>query len=264
MGNCKVKDISDIMNSIAPESTAEDYDNVGLLAGDADNEVTGIVIALDVNEDTVDFAVQNECNLIITHHPLIFSPLRSVTSTTAAGKILLKLLTQNISLYAAHTNFDRAQGGTDDVLADMIGMKNAARLENKIFDGKELGFGRIGNIEPMSVKALKEMLSHKLGCTVITTADDDKIIKIAASCAGAGGQLVGRAAEMKADIFITGEVNYHTALDAKRIGLDIMLLSHQHSEQCALNFLKNALQNRLKGVKYNVRVILAPFKPLWS
>lgn len=263
MGNVKIKDIRAVMNEIAPENTAADFDNVGLLVGDENATVTGIVLALDVDEAVIDFAVQNGCNLIITHHPLIFSPIKSVTTSTPVGLLVYKLISSSVSLYSAHTNFDKAEGGVDDVLADMIGMKNPVRVDDDGED-KNSGFGRIGTLDGISVGELKKRLSEKIKGNIITTADENKIINTAFSCAGAGGSCIEKAIKHKADIFITGEIGYHASLDAKRMGLDVILLSHQLSEQEAVNILKDTLQNHLKGVKYNVRVILAPFRPFWN
>ena len=188
--------------------------------------------------------------MIITHHPLIFSPIKSVTTSTPVGLLVYKLISSSVSLYSAHTNFDKAERGVDDVLADMIGMKNPVRVDD---DGEDKNSGE-----------LKKRLSEKIKGNVITTADENKIINTAFSCAGAGGSCIEKAIKHKADIFITGEIGYHASLDAKRMGLDVMLLSHQLSEQEAVNILKDTLQNHLKGVKYNVRVILAPFRPFWN
>lgn len=263
MDKCKISDICDLMEQIAPTKYAENYDNVGLLIGDMQTYVKGIVIALDANEDTVDFALKNNCNLIITHHPLIFSPLKHVTTGNGVEKIVYKLISNNIALYSAHTNFDKADGGTDDVLARALGMLCSERLCTEISDGKNIGLGRFSKVNPITALQLKQKLAKLTGGNIVSTADDDKIITSIASCAGSGGSLTEYASAKNADIFVTGEVDYHKALDAKRMGLDIMLCSHAASEQISLNHLKSALQNRLNGVKYNVVVIVAPFLPLW-
>lgn len=263
MDKCRVSDICNIMEQIAPTEYAEDYDNVGLLVGDVNSEVTGILITLDATVDTVDLALKHKCNLIITHHPLIFSPLKRVTANGAIDSVVYKLISNNISLYSAHTNFDKADGGTDDVLAKAIGMVAPQRLCTEILNGKNIGLGRYGNITPVSAGELKKVLFEQTGSSPVSTSCDDKIIRCVASCAGSGGSLIEYALEKKADIFITGETDYHKALDAKRAGLDIMLCSHAASEQISLNSLKSALQNRLNGVKYNIVVTVAPFLPLW-
>ena len=263
MGSATVKDIAAIVNGFAPESIAADFDNTGFQIGNINKLVTGIVISLDCTSAVVDFAANNKCNLIITHHPLIFSPLKAVRSNDAVGSVIIKLIENNISLYSMHTNFDRANGGTDDILAQAIGLKDVKRLENSIIDGKNVGFGRIGRLDAIRADELRKRLKNAVGGDVIMTADDNKIINIAASAAGAGGSLSALALSSGADIFITGEMNYHTALDAKRMGMDVMLCSHQRSEQISLNILKNTLQKALFDVKYDIRVILAPFEPLW-
>lgn len=257
MGNVKVKDIANIMNEIAPTDTAADFDNVGLLVGDHEAEVTGIALALDVDNDVIDFAANNGCNMIITHHPIIFSPLKAVLTDEPVGKMVYKLISLGIAVYAAHTNYDKASGGADDIFAEAVGMTNIQRA-----DGGE--FGRTGSLDGITAKELKARLSQKFGKHIITTADDAKIINTAFSCSGSGSGCIKQAIKHCPDIFIAGELTYHAALDAKRCGVDVMLVSHQYSEQCAVNILKDTLQNHLNGVKYNVRVILAPFIPFWK
>lgn len=259
MDKCTVKDICNIMNSIAPEEYAEGFDNVGLLVGDKNAEVTGILLALDATAESVDLAVQNGCNMIVTHHPLIFSPLKSVTTDDAVGSVVYKLIQNGIALYSAHTNFDKVPGGTDDMLAEAVGIISPARLEEN-----ELGFGRLGNIPPTTARELKDNLSPRLGASVITTADDNKPISTVATVAGSGGDFVELAIKNNVDLFITGEMNYHTALDAKRLGLDVMLCSHHASEQISLKSLKTSLQNRLNSVQYTVKVISSPISRFWS
>lgn len=257
MGIVKIKDIADIINEIAPEATAADFDNVGLLVGDPEEEVKGIVVALDVTDDVIELAANNDCNLVVTHHPLIFSPLKRVTVDEPVGLMVYKLISHGIALYSTHTNFDKADGGSDDIFAHNIGMSDIRRVSDS-------EFGRTGTFGGITVKELKTRLCKKFGEHIITTAEDTKIIHTAFSCAGAGGSCIQQAIKHGSDIFITGEVNYHTALDAKRCGVDVMLVSHGYSEQCAVNILKDTLQNHLNGVKYNVRVILAPFIPFWK
>lgn len=262
MGNCTVRDISGIVNLFAPEALAAEFDNTGFQVGDESKFVTGIVIALDCTERVIDFAVKKGCNLIITHHPLIFSPLKSIKLNDAVGSLVVKLIQNDIALYSMHTNFDRANGGTDDVLAQAIGMTDVQRLEHFMFEGENMGFGRIGKVNT-TIGELRKRLETAVGGRVITTGCDSRVVCTVASAAGAGGSLADIAAFKGADIFVTGEVNYHTALDAKRLGMDVMLCSHQGSEAISLNNLKCYLQNRLNDVECNVEVVLAPFELLW-
>ena len=113
MAECKVNDICAMMQEIAPEEYAEGFDNVGLLVGDKNQIVTGIAIALDVTDDVIDFAISNECNMIVTHHPLIFTPLKKVVADDAVGSVVLECIKNGISVYSAHTNFDKADCGRD-------------------------------------------------------------------------------------------------------------------------------------------------------
>lgn len=263
MAECKVNDICAIMQEIAPIEFAEGFDNVGLLVGDKNQIVTGIAIALDVTDDVIDFAISNECNMIVTHHPLIFTPLKKVIADDAVGSVVLECIKNGISVYSAHTNFDKVQGGTDDALANVLDIISPERLDNEIINGVNVGLGRYGNVNSITVGELAKKLNERLGTNVVTTADNNKTINRIASVAGSGGDFIGHAIAKNADIFVTGEMNYHSALDAKRLGLDVMLCSHAASEQISLNSLKNTLQNRINGVQYSVRVILAPYHNLW-
>ena len=263
MAECRVKDICALMQEIAPTEYAEGFDNVGLLVGDKDQIVTGIAVALDVTDDVINFAISNECNMIITHHPLIFTPLKKVVADDAVGGIVLSCIKNGISVYSAHTNFDKADNGTDDALAKALDLIYPERLDDESINGTSVGLGRIGKVEKITVKELVNKLNDKLQTKVVTTADDDKVISRIASVAGSGGDYIAQAISKNADIFVTGEMNYHCALDAKRLGMDVILCSHAASEQISLNSLKNTLQNRINGVQYNVRVVLAPYKALW-
>lgn len=257
MGSCRVKDVAKLINSFAPEASAESFDNVGLLVGDEETVVTGILVTLDVNDSTIDLAVSKGYNLIVSHHPLIFTPLKRVLYKDPVGRLVCRLLANGISVYAAHTNFDKAPCGTDTYLSEAIGLQEEGVLLQDS-DDTGRGLGRFGKIAPCSAGELKKKLESAFGCGVVMTCHEETIVEKIASCAGAGGSLAECVVECSAELYITGEMSYHAALDLKRQGVDVMLLSHQLSEQGSMASLQNTLQMLLKGVKYNISVELEP------
>ena len=255
MDRCKVKDVAELINSFAPEKSAESFDNVGLLVGDEEAVVSGILVTLDVNDSTIDLAISKGYNLIVSHHPLFFTPLKRVLYKDPVGHLVCRLLANGISVYAAHTNFDKAESGTDTFLSKAMGLQEEGFLMQDS-DGSGRGLGRFGKIAPCRAGELKKKLESEFGCRAIMTCGEETIVEKIASCAGAGGSLTECVVERSADLYVTGEMAYHAALDLKRKGIDVMLLSHQHSEQRSMASLQNTLQMLLKGVKYNISVEL--------
>lgn len=125
----KIKEVLDHIEKLAPLSRQESYDNSGLNAGDSSIEVTGILIALDITEAVIDEAIELECNLILSHHPLIFKPLRNITPHTEPGRCLIKAISKQIALYAAHTNLDNVIGGVNTMIGQKLGLKDLKILQ---------------------------------------------------------------------------------------------------------------------------------------
>jgi len=203
-----VTQIYDIINEIAPFEKAEAWDNVGLLAGSMKNEVTGILCALDFTEEVLLEAERLGANLIVTHHPILFAPRKRLTEDDYEGRVLCSLIRKNISLIAAHTNYDAASGGVNDILASALGLTNIRMVESD-----EDSILRIGEIEPIRLSDFRDKVSSILKDVVRMYGDGEKIIKTVAVCGGSGGEYAPIAYNSGADVYVTGEMRYHDSLN---------------------------------------------------
>ena len=173
-----VGDIYQILDRIAPFDTQADFDNSGLLIGSPAWEVSGILFALDVTEAVVEEAVALGANLIVTHHPVLFSPVQRITEDQPEGRLIAALIRNRLSLIAAHTNLDQAPGGINDTLAALCGLSDVT--------GE--GYVRIGNLpEACSARELADRLSGILQCTVRLMGPEEAVIDRLAVSSGAGG-----------------------------------------------------------------------------
>lgn len=182
-----VKNIFDFLNCLYPESLACSFDNVGLLVGDGEKQVKKVIISLDCTLDTVKKAVQNGCELIITHHPVIFSPLKNIL----AGSIQFELIKNGISVISMHTNLDVADGGVNDCLCNALGLKNIKTITAN--DGYVL---KMGSISPVSADKLAEHIKEKLGGCV-KFVDGQKPIRNVLVCSGSGGEFISEAVKKR-------------------------------------------------------------------
>lgn len=140
----KIKEITDILDNYAPRFLAEEYDNVGLLIGDEERECEKILLCLDIDEIVAEEAVRMGANLIVSHHPIMFNPIKKVTTDTSEGRCILKLIENKIALYSAHTNLDSAGGGLNDLMCEILDLENARPLANP---DEEFGIGRVGTLK---------------------------------------------------------------------------------------------------------------------
>ena len=243
-----VRTIYDLINTVAPFDTQWEEDNSGLLIGSTDQDVSAVLFALDVTGPVIDEACALGAQLIVTHHPLMFEPVRSLTEETYEGRLVRRLVRENISLIAAHTNLDRAAGGTNDTLAALCGLSEVA--------GE--GYYRAGSLpEPVAVRAFASSLSENLRTTVRVMGPEDRIIRRVGLCSGSGGSEWRRAAEDGCDAFVTGEIHHHIALALADAGVVTLECGHFATEEPGIAALAEALQNTLNHVECNVRVFVS-------
>lgn len=243
-----VQQVLDFINERAPFETQVAYDNSGLLVGDPAAEVRGIHVALDVTNLVIDEAIENGANLIVTHHPMMFSPIKRLVETDYEARLLCRLIRSGISLIAAHTNLDQAPGGINDVLAEAIGLTNVT--------GE--GFLRVGTLpKPMPAAALAASISLRLGDVVRVMGDGTRIVTSVGMCSGSGSDEWQAAAAMGAEAFLTGEVKHHHALAAADSGVVLLEAGHHATEAPGIFALGNALQNWPDIVQCNVRVYMS-------
>lgn len=235
--------ISDILAEIAPRELAEDYDNVGLLAGSARWTCEAILCALDLTDNVVNEAIARGAQLIVTHHPILFHARKNIREDDPEGALLAKLVRARIAVYAMHTNYDNAEDGVNSALAEALGIDNVTRLESGVI---------IGDIPPMPLIELAERVRARLGGVVRRYGDISRAIKRVAALGGSGGSYAEIALNAGADAFITGEISYHTALDMHAAGMCALEAGHAATERPAIAKLADAIRARLHDVNVYV------------
>lgn len=233
-----VKDIYSFLDSIAPFSTSAPWDNTGLLVGDENKNVKKVMISLDVTDDVIDQATKEKVDLVITHHPVIFDPVKSVTSDT----LLYKAVSSGLSFISSHTCLDIAKDGVNDCLANAVGIKNIESIEEDVFL-------KLGEIEEKSEDEFVAILKDKLSCNVLYNSTGNKIKKIA-FCSGSGGDLWELAKKIEADALLTGEAKYHEFLDASFNNISIFACGHFETEVVVIDMLREKLEKEFKTIKF--------------
>ena len=211
----RVQDILQYMNQLAPVSLAESWDNVGLLV-DCGADVTSILVALDITDEVVAEAEYQGCQLIVSHHPVIFDPLKRIDRRD----VVFRLIKKNISAICMHTNMDAAEGGVNDILCALFGVQDA-----KTFGG----LGRVGTVRTTNVRQLSKICQDTLGAHV-KVVDCGNAVNRLAVVGGAGGSMLEDAILAGADCLLTGEASHHAAIDAKRLGISLVVAGHYATE----------------------------------
>lgn len=238
-----VFDIQNFINTIAPFDTMEEWDNSGFLIGDASAPVTRCVLSLDATHAVVDFTLGMGAELLLTHHPVIFKGLRQIP----AGSVVSELISNHIQVLAAHTCYDKADGGISDCLAELLGLCHLRHPAE---------FITVGELDAvMSVDDLAELVSGTLECAGLRYTDTDREIKTVAVCGGAGEEFIEAAME-HADCYVTGEVKYHVMLEAAEQNYPLIAAGHYETEYLSFLALKDKLQEAFPDVEF----ICAPQK----
>lgn len=258
-------DLIALMERLAPPSLAEDWDNCGLQIGSGDWLIRSIWVALDPLPTVVQAASDSGVDLLITHHPLFFRPLKRVDLGTSLGRILETAVKSHTAIYSAHTNLDSTYDGINDVLADMIGIqearamvpaKDAMEIDGVVRDGKTIGLGRIGDLDqPISAMHLFENLKKRFNLKNIRLAGRiGGTIRRVAVCSGAGSSLIDRFLKSDAELFITGDLRYHDARTVEEAGKVILDLGHFASEHIIVDTLAKKLNKTCRDKGWTLTV----------
>lgn len=255
------REIIQEIEKVYPKSAALGFDNVGLLAGRMNKEVKQIYVALDATEEVIQHAIEAKADLLITHHPLIFSPLKSVTDEDFVSRRILTLIQHDISYYAMHTNYD------------VLGM--AALVEQKLYlhdtevldvtmemDEQKEGIGRIGNMEhAMSLQACCQFVKFALGVDHVKVFGDlDQTISKMAVCPGSGKSVIGEAIAKGAHVLVTGDIGHHDGLDAVEQGLCIIDAGHYGTEYMFLDDIEKFLKEHFATLDFTKEPVKMPFQ----
>ena len=262
--NLTVKNLLETLDKIAAFGLAEQWDNVGLMVGDPDQQIQGILIALDPTEEVLAEAKECGADCIITHHPLIFHPLKAIYTNQPLGRFLRRALENEISIIGCHTNLDQAVGGVNDVLAKSLGMvePSVLALSRKDQDTAEnsaasdIGFGRIGRLaEPLSRKAFIERLCAFFNLPALRVAGQiPEEVNTVAVCGGSGSDLAEVAFAGGAQVYVTGEVKHSTARWAEASGFSIIDAGHFATENPVVESLVKRIADVFTEQGVNVPV----------
>lgn len=248
----RVKDIIEELERFAPPALAEPWDNVGLMVGNLDQRVTTVFVCLDVTSDNVQRAIDCGADLIVSHHPLIFTSVNRIVEQDISGSILRNLIRHDISVYSAHTNLDHADGGMNDVLAEQLDLTEIRRFrEDECTDGmgKPLdNIGRVGKLTmPMEMEDFVEFVRSTLGCRSIrSVGSPDDVIQTVALCSGAGGSGIYSAYHAGADVYVTSEVKHHEAQLAFELGINVIDAGHFETENTICSFMTEFLESKFE------------------
>lgn len=243
----QVRDIAKALESWAPTSGAESYDNIGLLVGLEEMEVNGIIINLDMTEAVVDEAIASNVNMIVAHHPIWFGGRKRLNGEDYVSRTIMKAVKHDIALYAIHTNLDNIRTGVNQKICDRLGLQYVNFLKAKATgpEGMELGSGMIGTLEKDLVKSeFLALLKKTFNCGSIRYADAPiKSIRKVAVCGGSGSFLTAAARLAGADAFVTADITYHKYFDNEN---ELMLLDigHYESEQFTSELIHDFLSEK--------------------
>lgn len=243
----KVCEIFQYINKIAPFETAMDFDNVGLLVGDSNENVKKCLVALDITNNVIKEAKKLQANLIISHHPVIFNPIKTLDVNT----VPYNLVKEGISAICAHTNLDMAIFGVNSCLADALNIKNVKALSIYKVLGNELPMGLVGELdEYYNCEEFAKLVKDKLNCNGVRYTNIQKRIKKVALCSGAGGNLISEAKKSNADAFITGEIKHHEILYAVENDICVVDAGHFKTEDIVILPLISKLKSEFKSIEF--------------
>ncbi len=272
--NTTIETLIKLLDGIAPFSFAETWDNSGLQVGDLSWPVRKVMVCLDVSYDVMEAAEQWGADLVLSHHPLIFKPMKCIYFGSVTGKIILKAALGKISIISLHTNFDKADKGLNDLFASIVGLSdisyyNSFDKDSYIKNNDRLNFvpsiSRIGRIVPsMTLDDFACHIKEKLdirNLRVIGRAD--LIVKTVMVCTGSGGSLINDFFKSGADVFVTGDIKYHEARSIEDAGLGLIDVGHFSSEHIGVDLLANRLYSSASdaGVDIEIRTFDREYDP---
>lgn len=255
----KFDDVVQMIEGIAPEYIQESWDNSGIQISTGKMEIGKILTSLELTDEVVEEAIREDADMIITHHPLIFGGIKRVDFRDPVGSMILKLINAGISVYSSHTPFDKIEGGNNDYLAELIGLRDISGFT----DGNEVDMiGRIGILQhPMMLSSVVDLLAQQLNIDsneIRFVGDPNQMITTVGLCTGAGADLMDLAAANGCQLFITGDLKYHDAQNAKAKGIAVIDAGHYGTEKSfADNFadkLRSVAGDRLEVVESKVDI----------
>ena len=253
-----VKEICDYMNEVAPFSTKFDFDNIGLLVGFPERRVQRVLTALDITDEVIEEAIGFGAELIVSHHPLIFHPLKAVTDECGEGKKIIRMVKQDLSAICLHTNLDTANGGVNDMLMAALGARVTGLLapHGSFPDGTPCSVTRLGELpEPMPLQRFLERTKRALRCNGLRYVSGNRSVHRLACCGGSGGSDLEAVIAAGCDTFVTADLDYHEFLRAKEMGLNLIDADHFCTENVVVPRLKELLDARFPELDVRISAV---------
>jgi dinuclear metal center YbgI/SA1388 family protein len=245
-----VSGVIEFLETLAEPRLAEEWDNVGLLLGDGEQAIGSVMTCLTLTSEVAEEAIRRRVGLVVTHHPILFRAVKRLTTETSEGRMLLELIRSSVAVYSPHTAFDNGIGGINRWLAKELGLENIAPLRPRD-DSPSEGTGRMGDLKtPLSWLNFQKHLAAKLSLTQFQAVDTKKptIRRVGIAC-GAAGDFLRDAHHLNCDVFLTGEARFHTCLEAKTLGIGLVLLGHYASERPAMEMLAQKLSEAFPAIE---------------
>ena len=256
----KVNELTGWLESNFPAAVAEDWDNVGLLTGDDENSVSHVFLALDLTEEVLDEAIQTGADMIVTHHPMIFSGIKKINNHSFTGRKIIRLVRHGISYYAMHTNYDIL--GMADLSARYLELSDTRVLSaTGEKDGEPIGFGRVGNLSrEMKLRDYALLVKENLKLSDVKVYGNlEQIVKTAAVCTGSGKSMIPDVLSAGADVYVTGDIDHHTGIDAVAQGLAIIDAGHYGTEYIFMEDMKNRLEKAFPELTVDCAKVRCPY-----
>ena len=249
----KIQDVLSALEQFAPLPLQESWDNAGLQVGLTEAEVSGALLCLDVTEAVVDEALEKGCNLIVSHHPLLFRGLKTISDLTDVQRTVRKAVKNDVAVVSMHTNMDNAQGGVNFKMAEKLGLTDVQFMAPKTVDGVTCGSGIIGQLaEPLAAEAFVAKVKQAFGVAcAMTNQLLERPVSRVALCGGAGDFLLDEAVKAGADAFITGEMHYHQYFGYEQ-QIQICVIGHYQSEQYTTEVFRDIINERCPGVRTEI------------
>lgn len=251
----QIKEVIDYLKELAKPESSLSWDNCGIQVGDLNANISKISVALTPTIEIIESAIKNQSNLLITHHPLIFKPLKFIDVDTVIGKSIHIAIKNELTIYSIHTSFDSAPTGLNYEIAKKLNLENIS-----VFD--ELSnIGTIGSFtKPLKLKTVIENVKNILNLAHFTyVGDPEKAISKVAICTGSGGSFLSLVKEKSADLYITGDIKYHNAIDAKELDLALIDAGHHGTEILAVPFIANYISQKFDTLEVFELIERDPF-----